>query len=132
MTLHPHKGIETPIEAFEKFRQRHPNYRLVLAGMTGFLTKVIEAKADPNVEITGWLDREDLYDLYRRASLFVFPSTFEGFGMPILEAMAAGLPTICAGARPMRDVSADGALHFPPGNATALAEQTEKASPPPA
>ncbi|MBZ2177004.1 MAG: glycosyltransferase family 4 protein [Acidobacteria bacterium] len=126
-TLHPHKGIETLLEAFEKFRQTHPEYRLVLAGMKGFHTQAIEAKAGPNVEITGWLDRQDLYDLYRRASLFVFPSTFEGFGMPILEAMAAGLPTICADARPMRDVSADGALHFPAGNASALAEQMEKA-----
>jgi hypothetical protein len=47
--------------------------------------------------------------------------------MPILEAMAAGLPTICANARTMRDVSAEGALHFRPGNATAPAEQMQKA-----
>jgi glycosyltransferase involved in cell wall biosynthesis len=112
-TLHPHKGVETLLEVFEKFRQTHPKYRLVLAGMKGFHTKAIEAKAGQNVESTGWLNREDLHDLYRRTSLFVFPSTFEGFGIPILEAMAAGLPTICADARPMKDVSADGALHCP-------------------
>ena len=126
-TLHPHKGIETLLEAFAMFRLNHPEFRLVLAGMKGFHTQVIEAKAGAGVEITGWLDREDLYDLYRRASLFVFPSTFEGFGMPILEAMASGLPTICTNARPMSDVSGDGALHFQSGNAADLARQMERA-----
>jgi glycosyltransferase involved in cell wall biosynthesis len=126
-TLHPHKGIETLLDAFQRFRVHHPEFRLVLAGMKGFHTQVIQAKAGPGVEITGWLDREDLYDLYRRASLFVFPSTFEGFGMPILEAMASGLPTVCAEARPMSDVSADGALHFKTGDPADLARQMEQA-----
>jgi glycosyltransferase involved in cell wall biosynthesis len=114
-TLHPHKGIDGLLRAFAGFHARHPEFRLVLAGMRGFHAAGIEAAAGEGVEITGWIPRAQLIDLYRRAWAFVYPSTFEGFGMPVAEAMAAGIPVACSAIEPLREVAGDAALFFPPG-----------------
>ncbi len=114
-TLHPHKGIEGLLRAFDSFRQKHPDFRLVLAGMRGFAAEQIEQLAGSGVEITGWIPREQLVDLYRRAWAFVYPSTFEGFGMPVAEALAAGIPVACSEIPPLREVAGDAAIYFPPG-----------------
>jgi len=118
-TLHPHKNIDGLIRAFAGFRRRHPEYRLVVAGMRGFHTKEVEcAVSESNltgsVEITGWLSRDALRDLYRRAWAVVCPSRFEGFGMPALEAMAAGVPLACSDIAPFREVAGETPLFFPP------------------
>jgi glycosyltransferase involved in cell wall biosynthesis len=64
--------------------------------------------------MTGWIPRQQLYSLFRRASVFVYPSRFEGFGMPVLEAMAAGLPVACSSIMPLREVAGDAAVYFDP------------------
>jgi glycosyltransferase involved in cell wall biosynthesis len=74
------------------------------------------------VRLTGWLPRQELYELFRTAWAFVYPSTFEGFGMPVLEAMAAGVPTACSDIRPLREVAGDAALRFDPLDDLALSE----------
>ncbi len=117
-TLHPHKNIDGLIRAFAGFRARHPEFRLVVAGMRGFFTSEIEhAVAECGlagaVEITGWLARDALRDFYRRAWAVICPSRFEGFGMPALEAMAAGVPLACSDIVPFREVAGDAALFFP-------------------
>lgn len=114
-TLHPHKGIEGLLRAFAEFRTHHPEFRLVLAGMKGFAAARIEQLAGEGVEITGWIPRAQLLELYRRAWAFVYPSTFEGFGMPVAEAMAAGIPVACSDIPPLREVAGDAALYFAPG-----------------
>jgi glycosyltransferase involved in cell wall biosynthesis len=63
------------------------------------------------VELTGWIPREQLYELYRGALGFIYPSTFEGFGMPVLEAMAAGVPVACSDIPPLREI-ARSTVHF--------------------
>jgi glycosyltransferase involved in cell wall biosynthesis len=124
-TLHPHKNIERLVRAFARFRTAKPEYRLVLAGMKGFHTGPIErligdfGLADW-VRITGWIPREDLYDLYRRATGFLYPSTFEGFGMPILEAMAAGIPAACSSIEPLLSIGKGGTLLFAPDDEAAM------------
>ncbi|MBS1871780.1 MAG: glycosyltransferase family 4 protein [Acidobacteria bacterium] len=126
-TLHPHKGLEALLEGFAEFRRRTSGYRLVLAGMRGFAAQAIEARirdlalAD-SVEITGWIPRAALLDLYRRAGAFVYPSTFEGFGMPVAEAMAAGVPLACSDIEPLRSLAGDAALRFAPGDSRAIAD----------
>ena len=62
------------------------------------------------VEFTGWIPRDELYDLYARAWAFVYPSTFEGFGLPVLEALAAGVPTACSHIEPLAGIAGDAAL----------------------
>lgn len=115
-TLHPHKNIECALDAFRQFRVNHPEFRLVIAGLRGFATEKIEDRVRelgliPHVELTGWIPRPDLYELYRTASAFLAPSRFEGFGMPLTEAMAAGLPVACSSIPPFSE-TAEGVAHM--------------------
>jgi len=126
-TLHPHKNIERLLRAFARFHREQPRYRLVLAGLRGFHTEaierlVVELQLGEAVQLTGWLAREHLYDLYRRADAFIYPSTFEGFGLPVLEALAAGIPTACSAIEPLAGIAGDAALLFPPSEEDSIVE----------
>ena len=130
-TLHPHKNLARLVEAFARFRAKHPEFRLVIPGMRGFFAEQLETKiADLGlgtcVELKGWIPREELMRLYERAWAFVYPSTFEGFGMPVLEAMAAGIPVACSAIPPLEEVAAGAALLFPPADTDALVEALER------
>jgi glycosyltransferase involved in cell wall biosynthesis len=125
-TLHPHKGIDSLLGGFARFRAESSGFRLVLAGMRGFAADALEARIralglTDAVEVTGWIPREKLYELYRRAWAFVYPSRFEGFGMPVAEAMAAGVPLACSDIEPLRDIAGDSALYFAPGDEQGIA-----------
>jgi len=74
------------------------------------------------VHLTGWIPREELYDLFAGAFAFFYPSTFEGFGLPVLEALAAGLPTACSNIRPVSEIAGEAALTFDPGETSAILE----------
>src|SRR5262249_12986370 len=113
-TLHPHKNLGRLIRAYERSNR---DFGLTLAGMRGFAAEglerlVSELKLNDRVRITGWIAREEVLKLYANALAFVYPSSFEGFGMPVLEAMAAGIPTACADIPPLREVAAEAALFF--------------------
>jgi glycosyltransferase involved in cell wall biosynthesis len=118
-TLHPHKNIERLVRVFARLATRHPELRLVLAGMKGFHTTPIETLvADlgmgDRVELTGWIPREELYGYFRRARGFVYPSTFEGFGMPVVEALAAEVPLACSRIEPLAGIVKGAAWLFNP------------------
>ncbi len=66
------------------------------------------------VEFPGWIPRSDLHDLYARAWAFLYPTLFEGFGLPVLEALAAGVPTACSNIEPVAGIAGDAALQFDP------------------
>ena len=124
-TLHPHKGLDSLLQAFAKFRRAQPEFRLVVAGLRGFHAEALERlRADLGlagaVVFTGWIPRAQLYDLYARAWAFLYPSTFEGFGMPVVEAMAAGIPTGCSNIEPLSSIAGEAALQFEPGNVEAI------------
>ena len=126
-TLHPHKNLTRLIEAYGRKKR---DFRLILAGLRGFHTGAIERLIEEmalqdSVQITGWVPREELYSLYERARAFVYPSTFEGFGMPILEALAAGIPVACSDIPPLREVAGDAALYFDPLNEDDMASAIE-------
>jgi glycosyltransferase involved in cell wall biosynthesis len=128
-TLHPHKNIERLIRVFARLRASHPGLRLVLAGMRGFHTQAIEqaaASLQDSVDITGWIERERLYELYAGADAFVYPSTFEGFGMPVLEALAAGIPTACSDIEPLRSMAGGAAVLFHPHKDRSMLEALER------
>lgn len=107
-TTHPHKNLQRLLRVHAEMKNAP---KLVLTGVRGFAAKEIETAAGNRVEITGWIAREKLYELYRGALGFIYPSTFEGFGMPVLEAMAAGVPVACSDIPPLREI-ARSTVHF--------------------
>lgn len=127
-TLHPHKNLRRLIGAFGRKRR---DFHLTVVGMRGFHAESIERLIDEmglreSVQLTGWISREKLYDLYARARAFVYPSTFEGFGMPVLEALAAGIPTACGDIPPLREVAGESALFFDPLSEDAISAAIER------
>jgi glycosyltransferase involved in cell wall biosynthesis len=118
-TLHPHKNIDRLMEAFRLFRSSHPEFRLVIAGFKGFSAAELESRRrdlnlEESVTFTGWISREDLYGLFEHADAYIAASRFEGFGMPILEALAAGIPSACSGIQPLVQIAGEAAAHFDP------------------
>ncbi|HEV3480414.1 MAG TPA: glycosyltransferase family 1 protein [Gaiellaceae bacterium] len=114
----PHKNHERLFEAFRRVRQARPELRLVLTG-TG-LEKL--GAVPTGVELRGRVGREELAGLYRAASALVFPSLYEGFGQPPLEAMASGTPVACSRAGSLPEVCGDAALYFDPLSTEEIAE----------
>ena len=126
-TLHPHKNLDRLLNAFADFHRGRPEFRLIIAGMRGFHADALEQrrrtlKLEGAVEFTGWIPRQRLYELYAGAAAFVYPSTFEGFGMPVLEAMAAGIPTACSRIEPLAGIAAGAALQFDPFSEAEIGE----------
>jgi glycosyltransferase involved in cell wall biosynthesis len=107
-TTHPHKNLARLLRVHAQMKNAP---KLVLTGVRGFSAKEIESLAGSSVEIAGWVPREQLFELYRGALGFIYPSTFEGFGMPVLEAMAAGVPVACSDIPPLREI-ARSTVHF--------------------
>jgi glycosyltransferase involved in cell wall biosynthesis len=129
-TLHPHKNLERLIRAYARKKR---DFKLVIAGMRGFHGDVLDALiaelgCGDSVRLTGWIPRGDLIGLYGHAKAFLYPSTFEGFGMPVLEAMAAGIPVACSDIPPLREVAGDAALFFDPMDDDAVAAALERIS----
>jgi glycosyltransferase involved in cell wall biosynthesis len=125
-TLHPHKNLDGLLRAFAEFRRSRPQFRLVVCGLHGFFTGPLHdlreslGLADA-VDFPGWIPRQDLHDLFARASAFLYPSFFEGFGLPVVEAMAAGIPMGCSAIEPLSSIAAEAALQFDPRDPSAIA-----------
>lgn len=124
-SAYPHKGLEDLLGAWETISREHPELRLVIAGeMDVFMQRVksfAEKKHLPRVEFLGRVNDGHLRDLYGHATAFVYPSHFEGFGLPPLEAIAAGCPVISSDAGPLRDVlGEDGAIFFRAGDGNGI------------
>jgi len=103
-TIEPRKNFKTLIRAFDLFKEKNKiakTYKLVIVGKTGWKSEeTFEAynnsKNKKDIIFTGEIPDDDLLQLYNCASLFVYPTIFEGFGLPILEAMACGIPVIAS------------------------------------
>ena len=102
----PHKNHARLFEAFAAVRARRPALRLVLTGW--------DKPAPDGVEARGRVPADELVRLYRRAAALVFPSLYEGFGQPPLEAMACGCPVACSNAAALPEVVGDAARLFDP------------------
>ena len=126
-TFEPRKGIDTLIDAFALLAPRYPETHLVLAGKKGWywesMLQAIETLGlQDRVHVTGYVADADLPALYAAAQVFAFPSRYEGFGLPILEAMACGTPVVCANTSSLPEVCGDDALTVPPDAPAALAD----------
>jgi glycosyltransferase involved in cell wall biosynthesis len=124
---HPGKNHVRLLEAFARLRQeRGIAHRLVLAGGRWSGAEAIDAKVaelglGDAVVFTGFVPNALLPQLYRAADIFVFPSLFEGFGIPVLEAMASGTPVCAAGTSSIPEVVGDSGLLFDPQDTGAIA-----------
>lgn len=116
-TLHPHKNLDRLLRVYST-TDGLP--QLVITGLKGFAAKEIEQLAGNRVRITGWIPREELYELFRVARAFIYPSTFEGFGLPVLEAMAAGVPVACSNIPPLREIAGSTVRYFDPASESAI------------
>ncbi|HVG25027.1 MAG TPA: glycosyltransferase family 1 protein [Thermoanaerobaculia bacterium] len=114
-TLEPRKGIEDLVDAWRALPAPRP--RLVLCGDAGWRTRVAD---DEGIVRTGYVTREKLRELYRRAIAFVYPSRHEGFGIPPLEAMACGAPVIATRTGAIAEYAEGAALLIAPGARDAL------------
>lgn len=123
----PYKNLELVIDAFHQARGALPGVRLVLVGRCDGLRKKIQRLGlSSRVHLPGHLSEEQLLRLLHHARAFVYPSLVEGFGLPPLEAMAMGVPTITSDLDPMRHVVGQGALVVDPHDAQALARTFEQ------
>jgi glycosyltransferase involved in cell wall biosynthesis len=112
----PHKNHERLFAAFAALRRDEPDLRLVLTGGGHAGLPVPDG-----VEVRGLVSEDELVDLYRRAAALVFPSLYEGFGIPVLEAMGCGCPVACANAGSLPEVAGDAAVLFDPYDPDAIA-----------
>jgi glycosyltransferase involved in cell wall biosynthesis len=127
-TLEPRKNVQTLLQAFAHMRAEppRPDVSLVIAGGNGwgkenYLASVDALKLRDHVRFTGFVADDHLPDLYRGALLFVYPSLYEGFGLPVLEAMACGTPVITSDRTSLPEVAGDAALLVDPTRPEALA-----------
>ena len=131
-TLEPRKNLIRVIEAFAKFveaKKRSSVYQLVVVGATDFahgkflqtLLEKCSVKAD-HLLLTGYLEQKDLNLLYSGAEGFVFPSLYEGFGIPILEAMASGTPVLISRSSSLPEVAGDSAFYVDPNDTQSITE----------
>jgi alpha-1,3-rhamnosyl/mannosyltransferase len=114
-TLEPRKGLDDLVDAWRALP--HPRPRLVLCGGTGWGARIAR---EEGIEITGYVSREKLRELYRRALVFVYPSRYEGFGIPPLEAMACGTPVIATRTGAIPEYAEGAALLVAPADREAL------------
>jgi glycosyltransferase involved in cell wall biosynthesis len=128
-TLQPRKNLSRLIEAVAALRARRPGLGLVLAGRPGWLAEPILKLAQANAEWVRLLDyvpAADLAGLYSGARVFAFPSLYEGFGFPILEAMACGTPVVCSNTSSLPELAGDATLLVDPLDTAALAGAIER------
>lgn len=119
-TLENRKNVARLIEVFGILRSRRSiRHRLVLAGQPGYGWETIQSAikqsgAASYVDIPGYVSHSELLDLYGSAAVFVYPSFYEGFGLPVIEAMAHGLPVVCSRATSLPEVGGNAAIYFDP------------------
>ena len=127
-TLEPRKNVQTLLQAFAQVIAETPqdDLTLVIAGGQGwggedYMSTVDALKLHDHVRFAGFVEDEHLPALYRGALLFVYPSLYEGFGLPVLEAMACGTPVITSNRASLPEVAGDAALLVDPTRPEALA-----------
>jgi glycosyltransferase involved in cell wall biosynthesis len=128
----PHKNLERLIDAFSLVRQRGLDHlKLILIGddiskYAALRRAVHQHQLHKYVRFLGYLPQETLAVLYRLAGVFVFPSLYEGFGLPPLEAMASGTPVVTSNVSSLPEVAADAAVLVDPYDPVAIADAIER------
>lgn len=130
-TVEPRKDLPGLVAAFDRLAGHHPDLALVIAGPDGWgadtlATAVARSPHRPRIRRTGWVDGPTRAALLARAAVLAYPSRYEGFGLPPLEAMAAGVPVVATDAGALPEVLGDAAVLVPVGDPDALAGALER------
>lgn len=130
--INARKNIARLFEAYALVRQRYPELALVVAGKRQWRTAAIDAAFErlelaQHVHFTGYFEEADLPALYSAAEVFVFPSLYEGFGLPPLEALACGTPVVTSAVASLPEVVGDAALTVDPYDVAGLEAAIERA-----
>lgn len=130
--LQPRKNLLRLVEAFARvIGSRHMPHRLVLAGQTRWRGSEVHAAVrrlgiEDRIVFTGYVPDKDLVHLLGGADLFVYPSLYEGFGLPVLEAMACGTPVVTSNCTSIPEVTGDAALLIDPYSVDELAKAIDR------
>ena len=128
-TLEPRKNLPLLIRAYARWRAEttadNREIKLVIAGAKGWFyeqifTLVTQLHLEDAILFPGYVPTDELPDWYRAAEVFIYPSLFEGFGLPVLEAMACGTPVICSDTGSLVEVVGESALTFPAADESGL------------
>ncbi|MBK8020393.1 MAG: glycosyltransferase family 4 protein [Chloroflexi bacterium] len=129
-TLQPRKNIARLVAAFRLWQERHPDdpASLVLAGGKGWLFDPMWLGGVERVILPGYVDAADKGAVYAGALALVFPSLYEGFGFPVLEAMACGAPVVCSRTSSLPELAGDAALLVDPESTEEIADAMARAA----
>ncbi len=122
--LKPHKNLALLLKAFSLVREKYPDLRLILVGFEenkAFIHTVNELRLQERILVKGFLSNEDMTQFIDGAEFFVFPSLYEGFGLPPLEAMARGKAVLSSPGGSLREILGENALYFDPESHEELA-----------
>lgn len=124
-TIEPRKNIKNIILSYYKLLIKNSDYKLVIAGKKGWHFNEIfelidELKLKENIIFTGFIDEEDKPFLFAGAKIFIYPSIYEGFGIPVLESISCGIPTITSNISSLPEVVGDAAILINPLNVDEL------------
>lgn len=123
-TLEPRKNIRRVIEAFNILKPQFPDLSLVIVGKMGWgedFEKCQMTNDKCQIKFTGYVPKEDLACLYQRAQVFVYPSLYEGFGLPVLDAMTSGCPVVTSNVSSLPEVVGDAGVLVDPNNVEDIA-----------
>jgi glycosyltransferase involved in cell wall biosynthesis len=131
--IQPRKNLNVLIDAFEKTKEKNPDLKLVLAGAPAWKSestfeKIAKSSFKEDIIVTGTISFADISILYQNALMFIFPSLYEGFGIPVLEAMASGVPVVLAKNSSLPEVGGEAVLYFATENSAELASCINKIS----
>jgi len=123
---YPHKNLERLISAFKKISQEEKKLKLILVGELDYFYKRLQKISPANVIFTDFVSDQRLFNLYQNASLYIFPSLYEGFGLPPLEAMAHNLPVVSSNSSCLPEILGQAAIYFDPENTDDMINKIKK------
>lgn len=131
-TIEPRKNLPVLLQALRIVRDRHPNrpYHLVAAGARGWretpiLQQIDHLRLHDAITLLGSVNDDDLHWLYANSRIYANPSSYEGFGLPLLEALACGAPSLASNTSSLPEVGGDAAMYLPPDDPAAWADALE-------